>query len=861
MEHAKLRWTALRLTYFSFAAGSLMHYQSVIGHNLRHANAFWSGSGGCPGLSPYLYPKMKTSRAKLLSRPLIPAFILFLICLPGSVDGQMDTAFNSPRSPAKASDTSDDEIFTLDPFEIVEEEFGYGATFSLSGTRVATRLRDLPRQVNVITAELAEDTNSTRVDDAVRYVSSTDFDEGDHRESTSKASDRVASLRLRGFQISTLYRNFNPTHQMPWGPFLDRIEVVKGPASTLYGRAAPGGLVNVITKRPQFVDKTVAKVTAGIVNVESFRALVDHQGSFEIFERPLGYRIVAGVQLKDGVKDKNRDDIHGVLVSLDWKLSDSDSLIIEFESANERGRDAVSLSWKTRIPDVRASITPRSFPENRKFNPRPTDDFGEVWTDKIYFEYRRRLTDHINLQLSYEHGERDYMAHANDFEEIRAAKEVYARSSTYNNVTDEVYVNYQRRRQTHTTDGFNGNLFIKFGPKLFRNELLIGGTIYDEDFSLFTEYVASPGVTRSGLKFFPPSRVLITRKDLETFDFPGKATVEPDDDNNNLPDYAWHLSEDSDRQFRNRGFYVANTSVLLDNRIRLLAGIRFDHMEQGQDTLRVIQDRSGDFIERIVAAKASQDLWTVQLAAMVNLSESLGWYISRAESAVQQFNFIREKDTPPAVAKPTGPLTGTGWETGIKFGLFGKNLNGAIAYFQSVERNRETLRCCDRFGVFGGLYKAWEVEGGEFDLVFQPVPNWQTVIFGAYMNVNRSVLDFNEPEAILLRPDYSVPRLKGGFFSKYSFDEGPLRRFEIGLGMEVMDDSRMRTNAFWAPNDRKHLKGYWVFDLMLAYKWHWRESDWRVQFNIDNLFDKRYFAGGSSYGLPRWGEVTVRVSF
>ena len=180
---------------------------------------------------------MKCRWKQLLSQPLIPTFILSFSSLPFSLEGQIDTDSSDPVASAKASDPPTDEVFTLDPFEIVEEEFGYGATFSLSGTRVATKLRDLPRQVNVITSELVEDTNSTRVDDAVRYVSSTDFDEGHHREGTSKASDRVSGLRLRGFQISTLYRNFNPTHQMPWGPFLDRIEVVKGPASTLSRRS------------------------------------------------------------------------------------------------------------------------------------------------------------------------------------------------------------------------------------------------------------------------------------------------------------------------------------------------------------------------------------------------------------------------------------------------------------------------------------------------------------------------------------------------------------------------------------------------------------------------------------------------
>lgn len=50
-------------------------------------------------------------------------------------------------------------------------------------------------------------------------------------------------------------------------------------------------------------------------------------------------------------------------------------------------------------------------------------------------------------------------------------------------------------------------------------------------------------------------------------------------------------------------------------------------------------------------------------------------------------------------------------------------------------------------------------------------------------------------------------------------------------------------------------------DLMAAYGWTWGVVDWRVQLNIDNILDRRYFVGGSSYGLPRWGEVAVSANF
>ena len=806
---------------------------------------------------------MKTSTLYIL------AFAGTSLVLSPTLPAQQTPERGSPAASGSetfpSGDLPDEEIITLDPFEVTEEKFGYGATFTLSGARVATKLRDLPRQVNVITSQLLLDTNSTTVEDAVRYVSSTDFSGHTNTSGRTKSSDPVANLRLRGFRVSTLYRNFSPTQSMPWGPFLDRIEVVKGPASTLYGRSAPGGLVNVITKRPQFVDRTVASATIGIIEVRTFRGLVDHQGTLEIFNRPVGYRISAGVQFKEGPKQNTPDDRHGVLMSLDWQVSDRDTLILEFESANERGLGATSVQWRTPIEGVSRQVTYPSFPDDRTFNIRPTYDFEEVWNDKIFVEYRRQLTDNINIQLNYEFGQRDYESGITQFAGIRRAVEVFA-GSAYNPFTDEVVAEYQRRSHTHITNGFNGNLFAKFGPEMFRNELLIGGSIYDEKFSLFTESVSAPRVTRSGLKFFPPAQILMTRTALENFDYPGKATAEPDEDNNNLADFTWALGEDSDRIFRNKAFYVTNTAVLFNNRVRLMAGTRYDYMEQGQDSLRLIQTKQGEIVNRDIQQKASQNIWTIQLAAMVNLRKSLGYYISKAESAVQQFTAVRERNHPPALAVPAKPLTGVGWETGFKFSMFKEKLNGTIAYFQSVEENRVKGSGTDRFGQYQRVAKSQEVEGVEIDWVFQPNPRWQTVIFGAYMKALANSLDATDPKFDKYVPMSDVPQWQGGFFTKYSFDEGPFDGLEIGLGMEAVDDSRTEPPSPISPGavtskGLEHLKQYKVFDLMAAYEWTWNEKDWRLQLNIDNLFDRRYFVGGSSYGLLRWGEVTVTVEF
>ena len=611
----------------------------------------------------------------------------------------------------------------------------------------------------------------------------------------------------------------------------------------------------------------MTKATIGVVEVQSFRGVIDHQGVFDLFDdRALAYRLVAGVQFKDGPKNDTPDDRHGALLAFDWQITPSDTLIFDFESTNERGNDVSSLKWKE--PEdmfSKPDQTLESFPSDRRFNPKPSYDNEEIWTYRILAEYRRQLGNNVNIQLNYEHGVRQFESQFTTFEKLRRTEEVFGGESRYNPHTDEVRVGYQRRRQEHTTDGFNGNLFAKFDFVGVSNEFLVGGTVYTERFALLTETVAEPRVTRSGLKFFPPAHLTMTVNELETFDFSGKAEAEPDEDNNNLADLKWVLGEDTNRTFRNKGFYLTNTTVLFNNRLRLMAGTRYDFLEQGQTSVRLIQTKQGDIFSRDIQQKASQNAWTIQFAAMVNVRKNLGYYISQSDSIVQQFLAVRERNVPPALAVPAKPLEGEGWETGIKFGLFKKHLNGTIAYFQSVELNRAKNTGTDRFGSYQRVAKSQEVEGVEMDIVFQPVPNWQTMISGAYLNALENALNPTDPAFDRFTPAPAVPQWQGRMFSKLSFTEGPLRNFEVGVGLEAVDDSRTEPKSVRAGGDpevdNENLKQFYVWDLMLAYSWSSESYDWRVQLNIDNLLDRRYFPGGNTWGLPRWGELALQVRF
>ncbi len=183
---------------------------------------------------------------------LIPLLLLFPLAANSQDEGPKEK--DESKAAKESAVEEEEELMVLDPFDVHEERTRYSATLSMSGSCQAVAIRDLPRAIGVITSELIEDTNSQNILESARYSSNVYVSSASNTGGGGEggvavggvANDLASRLKIRGFQTSTVYRNFNPTEYSPWGPLIDRVEIVKGPASALYGRAAPGGTVNFI---------------------------------------------------------------------------------------------------------------------------------------------------------------------------------------------------------------------------------------------------------------------------------------------------------------------------------------------------------------------------------------------------------------------------------------------------------------------------------------------------------------------------------------------------------------------------------------------------------------------------------------
>ena len=257
---------------------------------------------------------------------------------------------------------------------------GYEVDQATSATRTDTPLRDIPRSVQVIPEEVLEDQQVVRVGEALRNVSGVVQADG-----FGSTLDRFI---IRGFSQDVFLRNgFRQSqNSLRETVNVERLEVLKGPASVLYGVLEPGGVVNLITEQPLFDPAYEAELSVGSFGL--FRPSVDLTGPLTE-DRSLRYRLNAvfegGGNFRDFDQETNRFFIAPVLA---WDIGDRTSLLVEFDYLrDERPFDRGIVAIGEGIADI---------PFDRVLgNP---DDESEIEEFSLGYQLEHELNDNWTLR-------------------------------------------------------------------------------------------------------------------------------------------------------------------------------------------------------------------------------------------------------------------------------------------------------------------------------------------------------------------------------------------------------------------------------------------------------------------------------
>jgi len=207
---------------------------------------------------------------------------------------------------------------------------GYRATRSASATRTDTAIHETPQSISVVPAQVVEDIGATRLEDALDYA-------GGVERGNNFGGQGLTEFLVRGFSTQEFYRNGFAVNRgypnMPDASTLERIEVLRGPASMLYGRGDPGGTFNIVSKQPQAERRTVL---GSQVHTDGLRrGTLDTTGALDE-SAAFTYRLNLVAEGSDSFRDHVESERYNIAPVLRWQLSDDTALILEGDYLHNR---------------------------------------------------------------------------------------------------------------------------------------------------------------------------------------------------------------------------------------------------------------------------------------------------------------------------------------------------------------------------------------------------------------------------------------------------------------------------------------------------------------------------------------------
>ena len=316
--------------------------------------------------------------------------------------------FKSQRHPAilaaiygvslwsSASSFAAEESSTLTVSAQEENAQGDNVTNSSVGSKTSTPRINQAQSVSVVTQQQLEDFQASSLTDAMRFVSGV-------TEGNTLAGTEDGFVR-RGFGSNSdgsIYRDGVRSSQgLNFDATTERVEVLKGSASLLYGIQNPGGVINVISKKPQYVWHT--KVSGRTSSEGGGAGTVDITG-------PLGngfaFRLIAEKQNQDYWRNFGSEKHTLIAPSLQWFGEQASFLIsysdYQYDIPYDRGTafidgKPIDIGYKDRLDDK----ANHAWGHNKTLNAHYDWQFNDDWSTRVTLGWNQRQYDNNEVRVT-----------------------------------------------------------------------------------------------------------------------------------------------------------------------------------------------------------------------------------------------------------------------------------------------------------------------------------------------------------------------------------------------------------------------------------------------------------------------------
>ena len=689
-------------------------------------------------------------------------------------------------------------------------EQSYKNSVSFVGTKTATALKDVPQSIGYVTKELVLDQGAITVNDVVKNISGisqysayNDFSIRGFRSLGNLNSGNLLN-GMRG--LTPLFRQSSLAN-------LERVEVIKGPASALFGNAAPGGVVNRVTKKPLDVARRSVTLTAGSFNTSNVYG--DFTGPLNE-QKSLLYRLNLGYENTDGFRDLQGVTTFIVAPSFTYILSDRTQLNADITYNNNKGKLDRGLA-------IHGNGDLFSVPFNSTQS--AASDYMIENTFNLSFALSHQLAKGLLFNSTY--------LYSSYLEDTQEHAQQHAYQSTIDGKQDlsKVEMRFEKRYRHITANNFNNYLTWDVATDALKHKLLLG---YD----YFNTSIA-PGLSSLSASGY----LLKDNTVVDKFDVAKKDKYQLDANGNprtNVP--SFDLNSTLGNRIQDVTKYIYRTGAGnpngQGNAVRTYSnGVYLQEQLQWGRLQALLSARVEWFTDvtkdtKGIEKKTTQTAFIPRLGLVYALTPSTNVYASWIRGFEPQSVAIQSD---PETGGPFDPMKSELWEVGAKGEYLNKRLSVTTSVFR-IRKNNSLYPAGDPVNPKLRVAVGEEVSRGvEFDVSGRILPYWSITANYSYNVAEITKAAPGTKDLNIQRP--GTPRHAANLWTKFIIPTGALRNLGMGLGINGVS---AREGQVGRRAQLVTYPGYSLLNLALYYK----VREIQLQLNWNNVLDKRYYISG-----------------
>lgn len=736
----------------------------------------------------------------------------------GFVSETVDIEKNQTRSEIEIKLREDN--YQLQGVEITgRREDSYKNDVTFSGTKVATPIKEVPQSISYITKELINDQQAFRTGEVVKNISGINQFSGydDFTLRGFRSSNQLINGLRAGSNFWTQPLTFN----------LERIEVIKGPASALFANSDPGGTINRVTKKPLDEDRKSIQFSTGSFN--TYRAALDFTGPMNE-QKNLLYRLNLAYQDTESFRIlQGRTDI---MIAPSFTFLPSDKTSVNFDMVYTIGQGRLDRGQP--IFGATAGTDLYSTPISMAIG--KVDDYLNEDNLFITASLQHKFSQKTSLNVSYMK-----FSVKEDLMEHRTSNQ-FGLNGDGEEVPTLMGMQTIKRMQKNYTDNASIYLVTDLNTGSFSHKVLLG---YD-----YIQSVSPLGnATQNARGYLTADGNSV----INSYDPANKNAYKLNGLGNPVPNVPHFDLANPAYTISNAESYIYTNSMLAPSKYMVNGFYIQDQIDMGR--LKLLLGLRQEYYSDLLNYETSEEETVKQSAliprvgAVYEITKNINGYASYAQGYQPQVSGTI--GSPEVYGGPFDPLTSEMGEVGAKGEFFNRRLFASMALYE-ITQNNILVNAMDAQNPDLLTQRGQErARGIEFDVAGNISTNFSVSANYAY---NKAIITESDVEEEIGKIKENAPVHQGGLWAKYTFTQSQLNGLGLALGGSFVTD-RNTMEALTLP-------GYLVADAALFYK----VDKFKVSVNFKNLTDKTYWVGGYGYtrlypGEPRNFLATVAYTF